>query len=304
MPRRGLRSKIIAWSFIPTAIILLAVALATFYAYQRVTEDLVIQRDEDLARLSAGQLASELTQYSTLLASLARSPSMTSGDLTAQRRALGAAGNRLLVFDGGTFLLNTFGQVTAGQPQRPEIMGSDWSDRAYFRAMLRSPGPIFSDMVGDGPGGAEVVVVAVPVTSESGEFLGTLCGAFRISDSTVSALYGGLVKLRTREGGRAYVVDGHARSIYHSDSQWTGYDLSRLPAVQPVLSGKLGHLRTRDINNEEIIASYAPVPGTSWGLVTEQSWEALLSSGQPYRQVLLLLLGLGIVMPAVVVAFG
>ena len=35
----SLRTKIIAWSFIPTAIILLAVAWVTFTAYQQVTED-------------------------------------------------------------------------------------------------------------------------------------------------------------------------------------------------------------------------------------------------------------------------
>ncbi len=41
----------------PTAIILVAVALVTFYAYQRVTEDLVVQRNREVTRLSASQLA-------------------------------------------------------------------------------------------------------------------------------------------------------------------------------------------------------------------------------------------------------
>jgi nitrate/nitrite-specific signal transduction histidine kinase len=304
MPRRGLRFKIITWSFVPTAIILVAVALATLYAYQRVTEDLVIQRDEDLARLSASQLASDLAQYSDLLSGLARAPGIVSGEIPGQQAALAAAGNRLLVFDGGAFLLNTFGQVVAAEPARPEILGQDWSDRDYFRQMLRSPKPVFSDIVGDGPGRAEVIVVAVPVTSSQGEFLGALCGAFRIGESTISALYGGIVKLRTREGGRAYVVDSHGRAIYHSESQWIGYDLSRLPAVQPVQAGQLGHLRTEDINSEPTIASFAPVPGTAWGLVTEQRWSALLAPSQRYRQFLLLLLGLGVVIPALVVAFG
>ena len=61
--RDGLRRKIIAWSFVPTAIILLAVALITFTAYQQVTEDLVIERDRELTRLTAIQLAAEVTEY-------------------------------------------------------------------------------------------------------------------------------------------------------------------------------------------------------------------------------------------------
>jgi len=63
LPRGSLRKKIILWSFIPTAIILVAVALVSLYAYQRVTENLVIERDRELTRLSAKLLAAELATY-------------------------------------------------------------------------------------------------------------------------------------------------------------------------------------------------------------------------------------------------
>jgi hypothetical protein len=60
---KSLSIKIITWFFIPTAIILLAVALVTYYSYQQVTAELVIERDQDVTRLSARQLATELTKY-------------------------------------------------------------------------------------------------------------------------------------------------------------------------------------------------------------------------------------------------
>ena len=47
-PRGSLRRKIIIWSFVPTAIILIAVAFINFQAYRLVTEDLVIERDREL----------------------------------------------------------------------------------------------------------------------------------------------------------------------------------------------------------------------------------------------------------------
>ena len=56
----SLSTKIIAWSFVPTAIILMAVALVTLNAYQEVTEDLVIERDREVTRLLAHQLVAEL----------------------------------------------------------------------------------------------------------------------------------------------------------------------------------------------------------------------------------------------------
>jgi hypothetical protein len=41
----SLRIKIIAWSFVPTLIILSAVAWFTFFSYQQVLGDLAIRQD-------------------------------------------------------------------------------------------------------------------------------------------------------------------------------------------------------------------------------------------------------------------
>ena len=49
----SLRNKIIIWAFAPATIILVIVALTSLYAYQQLTENLVIERDQDLTRLSA-----------------------------------------------------------------------------------------------------------------------------------------------------------------------------------------------------------------------------------------------------------
>lgn len=174
----SLRTKIIAWSFVPTAIILLAVALVTYTAYQRVTEELVIQRDEDLARLAAGQLTTELTEYADLLAALARTADFYEGDPAARRDALKGASNRLAVFDAGVLVLDILGTVVAAEPERPEEMGRNWSGRTCYRDVVRSQmddsaAPAFSNIVTEGPGGAEVVSLAVPITGEWGEFAGS-----------------------------------------------------------------------------------------------------------------------------------
>ena len=48
---RSLRTRIILFSFVPTVIILMIVAYVTFYAYQNVAEDLVVQRNQEVAWL-------------------------------------------------------------------------------------------------------------------------------------------------------------------------------------------------------------------------------------------------------------
>ena len=210
----SLRTKIIAWSFVPTAIILVAVALVTFTAYQRVTEELVIRRDQDLTRLSAGQLATELAEYTDLLTTLVRTADIYQNDPAAQRDALKSARNRLAVFDAGVLILDTFGTVVVTEPERPEALGQDWSDRTCYRGVLRSqisdsPGSVFSNIVADGPQGAEVVCVAVPIAGEQGEFLGTMVGRFRLDATAVSAFYGDIVKPRIGESSSTYLVDGN-----------------------------------------------------------------------------------------------
>jgi len=305
----SLRTKIIAWSFIPTVLILLAVALVVFVAYQQVTEDLVIQRDRELTRLSASQLATELTEYVDLLTALARTADIYQGDPAAQQDALARASRGLAVFDAGSLILDTFGTVVATGPQRADIRGQDWSDRPYYREILRAqilglPQPVFSDIVGDGPDGAQVVAVAVPITGEQGELLGTIVGMFRTGATAISALYGDIVKLRIAESGSTYLVDSRGGVIYHSDIGHIGEDFSAQPVVQQVLDGQVGAVRTRDFEGQTIVAGFAPVPGTPWGLVTEERWSVLTRSGQGYRRFLLLLLGIGVVVPTLVTAVG
>ncbi len=305
----SLRTKIIAWSFVPTAIILSTVALVTYVAYQQVTEQLVIERNRELTRLSASQLTTALRAYANLLDTEARRSGYQGNDPTAQREALKESGSRLAVFDGGVLLLDTFGAVVAAVPERPEVLGHNWSDRDYYRQMLRaailgSPSAVLSDIVADGPGGAEVVAVATPITGSRGEFVGLLVGMFRVGARSGNALYGSIVKLRIGESGSAYVVDGTGRLVYHTDRDRIGDDVSELEVVQRALGGQTDAIRSRDFEGRDTVASYAPVPGTSWGLVTQESWGELLRASQGYRGFLLLLLALGVVVPAAVVAVG
>ncbi len=123
---RGLRAEIIAWAFIPTALILLAVAIATFMAYRQVTEELVIRSDQEVIRLSADQLISELTEYSERLNDEARTAAIyDSKGPTDLQSALQNAGNRLVVFDGGVVVLDNFGTVVASQPLRGRNSGAE-----------------------------------------------------------------------------------------------------------------------------------------------------------------------------------
>ncbi len=302
--RTRLQTRILAWTFIPAAIILSAVAFTIYDAYQQVTEDLVVGRNQQLTHLSAGQLAAGLNPYVDTLNSLARVPDLYGGDPPRRSAALEAAASQLLAFDGGAIILDSLGRIVAATPDRQDMLGEDWSKLAFFRQILRGGSAAYSDIIPGDPRHPALLAVAAPILNPEGEFRGTIAGLFRIGAHSTGAFYGGIVKLRLGENGSMFLVDSTGRVIYHEDQDLIGMDLSPQPDVARVLKGQAGFLRTRDAEGVAILATYAPVPGTPWGLVTEENWASLLASSRGYGQFLFLLLTLGIVLPTLLVMLG
>ncbi len=302
--RTRLYTRILRWSFVPAAIILFAVCCTIYLAYQQVTEDLVVGRNQQLTHLSAGQLAADLSPYANTLNALTRSPDIYAGSPHTQSAALVQAADQLLVFDGGAPILDPQGKVVAAQPQERPLVGQDWSSHAFFRQVLRGGAAVYSDVIPGGTGHPNVVAVAVPILNSNGEFRGTLAGMFDVGASSTSAFYGGIVKLRLGQYGSTFLVDSIGRVIYHPDETRIGTDYRDQPDVQQALNGEAGNLRTRNAEGRDILATFAPVPGTPWTLVTEEDWSSLLAASRGYGQFLFLLLALGILAPTIHVVLG
>jgi len=293
----GLRAKMIAGAFVPTVLILIAVAITTFVAYEHVTEELVIERDRELVHLSASQLTAELiehtnllTEYAVLFAKAGDTSGAYDSESTAQYAILSQAQSRLEVFDAGVLILDNHGIVVAAQADRSETLEANWSNREYFRQMLRLPKPAFSDIVADGPGGKDVIVIAVPIKGDQGQFLGVIAGMFHVDSTTISPLYDTFAGLNRRDGGNTYLVDGSGRVIYHSDTNRIGDDFSSQAVVQQVLMKEVDSSHTRDADGWDMITSFAPVPTTNWGLVTQQGWSVITEPIRGYRMLFLGLL--------------
>lgn len=322
----GLRLKILVWTFVPTALALVAVGLVSFYAFQTTTRNLLIENNRELVHLLAAQLSSELDEYAAILSDLERWQGFSRATPDQQQAILVEKGGLLGVFDAGVIVTDQHGIVTAAEPLRPELIGADLSKRSYFREMIRSNTPMFSDVVYDGPKGVAVIVVAVPLYGPQDEFLGMAAGMFRLGATNISTFYGDIVKLRIGQSDvshlNTYLVDSQGQAIYHNNSKQIGENLSNLAPVEHFLAGifvdqfsnpaqartnfgaNTGALRSLDSEGRDVVAYYAQVPGTSWVLVTESSWNGILSYYQAYQVVQVLLFVLGVVVPALIVAFG
>jgi len=304
---RSLRTKIIVWAFVPAAIILGATALVAYLAYQQITAEMVMARDQQLTRLAASQLSAELSELQEPLTVAARALALHEQDRASQQAALHRLSSHLVIFDGGAVVLDDHGVVIASEPPDPAVIGYEWGAQPYFSRLLDDSQPAFSNMLVRLPGReaeAPLIATAVPITGESGQSLGTVVGFFRLGTQAVSAFYGQLARMRIAESGRTYLVDANGMIIYHYDLNRVGQDASRQPVVQAVLAGEVNAVRTTDSAGQEVVAAYAPVPGTAWGLVTEESWASLTATYRGYQQFLLVLLGLGLLLPAALVGLG
>lgn len=303
--RTSLRRKILTWTFLPAAIIFLIVAVVSFFATQAIAESLVIDRDRELARLTASELSTSLEEYPLLLSGVARDLTTANVSRPAVRSALAENANRLAYFDGGAVLLSNLGRVIATHPDQPQLQDDDWSGHPYFRAIIQSPSrSVFSNIVADGQNSEEVLAVAVPVFSSGNELRGVLVGFFRLGPDTLNPFYGTLIRLRLDRKGNAHIVDGNGRIIYASDTQEAGQDFSDHPVAGLALAGESGARRTPTADGADVLASFSPIPGTDWSLVIEEDWTALMAPLRNYAFILILLLSLGIIVPALIVAAG
>ena len=129
------RSRWISWLLLLAVFVLAAVALRTFLDYRSAAMDLVLEVNQQVTHLSAVRVQNELSKFSDALVTLARTQDMSSKNPVLQTRALRQAlPIREGLFDGGIVLLDNFGKVTAVEPERPELLGADWSRSRPFSA--------------------------------------------------------------------------------------------------------------------------------------------------------------------------
>ena len=122
---KSLRAKILLSALIPTAIVLVLVAFIALSEYERVSRDVVEERDTELARVSAARLAEGLQRHSRVLQDLAAEGDVQSLEPARLSSALLKAANRLFVFDAGVVVYNTDGVVLSSQPYSAELLGTD-----------------------------------------------------------------------------------------------------------------------------------------------------------------------------------
>jgi nitrate/nitrite-specific signal transduction histidine kinase len=306
----SLRTKIIAWSFVPTVIILSAVAWFAFYSYQKVLGDLAVKQDVEILNTKVIQAADGINglinpSLQAIILNVDTKP-----ELPIEVRAQNILDRtpNLSVFDGGIYFVDQHGIVFKTQPEQPVLIGQDWSGTSQFQYVRDNPpggGPI-TNFQSIGTNQAGIVCVIWPMHNTLREFIGAGYYCLAINPKEQNNLYTTVNGLSL--GRNVYILDGNQHIIFSPDLSQLGRDISTEASVQQLLQSDSKSIRFQNGQEDKVISYSSLVrskdPSIYWILVSEQSWTGIMQPTLPYQRLLLVLLALGVIVPVLVTAYG
>ena len=309
----SLRTKIIAWSFVPTVIILSAVAWFTFYSYQKVIGDLAIKQDWAVLQSRTPPLYQAFFDITNprIVEIILQVDTQRDAPLEVRAQNIIDHAEDIDIYDGGIYFVDPQGKVVKTYPEQPELLGQDWSDTPQFRFMVDHPGKAaYSDLRYIEPSGKKIVCVSASMNGLQGEFVGADYYCFTVYPPTPNLYSESFRNAYSKNDldSNIYIIDGNQSIIYSTDPSKMGRDLSGETYLQELLIGKsMSGLFQK--GNEDVLVSYAPYypySGTlvRWNVVKEENWIEIMRPTLPYRQLLLVLLSLGVIVPVLVTTYG
>lgn len=146
-------------------------------------------------------------------------------------------------------------------------------DNAGSRMALQTRKPLISKPYVSVAGNL-LINVSYPIHSDSGAYLGYVSGTIYLRNE--GALHTLLGKHPYQDGSYLYVVDSEGRLIYHQDSQRVGEDVTANPVVVAVMRGENGAQRLVNTQGVDMLAGYARVPRSGWGVIAQRPAAATL----------------------------
>jgi diguanylate cyclase (GGDEF)-like protein len=121
-----------------------------------------------------------------------------------------------------------------------------------------------------------LIFISHPLFDTKGKYIGLVAGTLYLNDRSV--LNDLLGRHYQQDGSYLYVVDSNQRILYHPDAERVGKQVIGNKAVEAVLSGKSGYLNIINTKNVGMLAGYAPVDITNWGVISQRPVSATLAS--------------------------
>lgn len=327
----SLRVQAVLWTLLPLTIIMVLVGSVGIFAYSEVVSRLVQDRDREIARISADRLSQALAnQASVLQAMVADMRSVNCFDerggfdeemcFAAQNGFITSviqkcllddelAGPVTLLYGDGNAAVSVSSLRTSTNPNEPGICEPQYhntsnrdvvQDEIYLQTPQRTGQTYFSDILFNEEKNEQHVVVAVPIIDSDERFIGVLTGSFLLEDEQLGE------EIARLGVGTAYLVDRQGHVIWHPNEALLGADFSEQAPVKDLLRlpGDADAQKLKDADGHTIVAGYAIVKTTGWGLIIQESWDVLISPVRTFQWIMLGALAVGLLLVMLIISSG
>ncbi|WP_182299997.1 sensor domain-containing diguanylate cyclase [Cohnella cholangitidis] len=124
-----------------------------------------------------------------------------------------------------------------------------------------------------------IVMVSHPLTDTKGQYLGFIGGSIRLHETNIFQTVLGSA-LDKSNGSYAYVVSSSGNLLYHPDDSRIGEKVVGNQVIDDIIAGKSGSKRVVNSKGLDLLASYAYIQETGWGIVAQTPTEVVLSSAR------------------------
>ncbi len=159
--------------------------------------------------------------------------------------------------------------ATMPTPELLSVFGKDFSYRDYYQGISKNWEPYVAEAIKPAvPLGYNLVPVVLPIKSESNKILGIMLLIIKLD--TVAAWS---KNIDVGPAGFVYIVDRKGHLVAHPTLLPAEdiIDFSSVLSVQKVLKGEKGvEIIFNQIENEERLTAYEPVPQYGWGAIVVQ----------------------------------
>ena len=262
---RGLTVQLFVVTVLPLTLLLVVIAFGSYFLHQQDMRSLVGTRDERGVQSAAAALEGELHHRAANIANL-----VVLAELSGDSKAILTTQDLTTDFDGGLAYLSSDGQLLTA------TKGNElWKAALEKKISLASPShgtgsqPVFSRPFVD-PQSNQLFVI---VSQYSAARKMIVAGAFSpasLAKKTLSSSY------PAGERATIYLLDPSRRILFASPSTSPVSIPADHPGVAEALDGQTGTRYVKTGDSEHVVA-YSPILPIGWALITEESWQEVIS---------------------------
>ncbi|MDV6251756.1 sensor domain-containing diguanylate cyclase [Vibrio sp. EA2] len=247
--------------------------LNAFYSLYRVQHNLIISNTMESNRVYAEKMAQMTDAFiESAMSQLEYSASTLSTEMN-DADILEREVDRLRLqtnYFNSVVIVNSEGVIVSVSPEALQIKGVRLKSQS-----LHSLSPLITDPFVS-PAGNYLTSISYPIFSNKGEYLGYVAGTIYLEQKNILMTL--LGQHSYKDGSYLYVVDQNRTLIYHPDERRVGQKIVTNEAINAVIEGNQGQLDIVNSLGVEMLAGYAPVQHSGWGIVVQRPKSLTLSS--------------------------